>query len=194
MPCTYHIPLARGYRPNCSYSPGQFFRHKESLPELKAKNLNPVTDCKAQRWKCMTWLVHEMTWNADLGFPWVAAPTSLPKKMWDIAHCIRSKQVDFSPTRIHISQICVSMHHIAKEVASKFTWNFHFNPLPHLPANSCKASPCKTHTAWQCRGGVCWQPFWKLLQHLDIKNGLERLLNMVQQHRCGNGGAWAIGI
>ena len=90
---------------------------------------------------------------------------------------VRSKLI--SLLQGYTSRRSVSLCTTLQRSRFKIHMKLSLQPLPHLPANSCKASPCKTHTAWQCRGGVCWQPFWKLLQHLDIKNGLERLLNMV---------------
>lgn len=129
--------------------------------------------------------------------PWVplsCRPDVLAQE--NVGHCPlhsfeASRFLSYKDTRL--ADLCLYAPHCQRS-RFKIHMKLSLQPLPHLPANSCKASPCRTHTAWQCRGGVCWQPFWKLLQHLDIKNGLERLLNMVQQQRCGNGGAWAIGI
>ena len=133
-------------------------------------------------------------------------PTSLPKKMWDIAHCIRSRQVDFSPTRLRTSRRSVSL---CTTLPKKSLQNSHQTFTSTLTNSfkfvSCTTSLCKfvqgislqnAHRL-ALRGCRMLATLLKIIaapRHQGRqKRCLERFLNMVQQ-RCGNGGAWATGM
>ena len=124
-------------------------------------------------------------------------PTSLPKKMWDIAHCIRSRQVDFSPTRLRTSRRSVSL---CTTLPKKSLQNSHQTFTSTLTTSPCKfvqgISLQNAHRL-ALRGCRMLATLLKIIaapRHQGRqKRCLERFSNMVQQ-RCGNGGAWATGM